>query len=168
MRNGRRQDYFQIPLPSSSHAYAGEWFYVRNIGDPPVADGVVLPPNYVGRALVFTGVAPSKQKQWEWGWDKKHANQVDFLLEKINALRRCDLIGAKLVSTFLCRRVQPLWLRRFPMWEYVGLADPDRCSSEELTPEEIWLRLTAITEGAYRRASPVALRLSIIRSRVIW
>ncbi|WVZ93365.1 hypothetical protein U9M48_039352 [Paspalum notatum var. saurae] len=82
LHNGRRQDYFQIPLPSSSHGYAGEWFYVRNTGDPPLANGAVLPPNYVYRAPVFTGVAPSKWKQWAWGRDKKQANQVDFILEK--------------------------------------------------------------------------------------
>ncbi|WVZ84997.1 hypothetical protein U9M48_031962 [Paspalum notatum var. saurae] len=74
LRNGRRQDYFQIPLPSSSHGYTGEWFYVRNAGDPPLADRAVPPPDYVGRAPVFTSVAPSKRKQWEWGRDKKQAN----------------------------------------------------------------------------------------------
>ncbi|WVZ71387.1 hypothetical protein U9M48_019979 [Paspalum notatum var. saurae] len=51
LRNGRRQDHFQITLPSSTHAYAGEWFYVRNIGDPPLTDGVVPPPTTSGGPL---------------------------------------------------------------------------------------------------------------------
>ncbi|WVZ75398.1 hypothetical protein U9M48_023451 [Paspalum notatum var. saurae] len=127
------------------------------------------PPNYVGRAPIFTGAAPSKLKQWEWGRDKKHANQVDLLLEKIGAFRRRDLTNAKLVSTFLRRRVQPLRLRCLPMWEYIGSADPDRCSIEEFTPEEVRLLLTAITDGASSASlfgGPPALNHSI-RSELV-
>ncbi|WVZ95904.1 hypothetical protein U9M48_041611 [Paspalum notatum var. saurae] len=141
LRNGRRQDYLQIPFPSSIHAYSGEWFYVQNLGDPSLADGI----RWEGPA--FTGATPLKRAQWDWGREKKSANQVGFLLEKIGLLHRRGLIGVVLVSTFIRRAVQPLRFRRFPMWEYTGAADPDRISGEELTPAEIRLRVIAITEG---------------------
>ena len=94
---------------------------------------------------------------------------MDFILEKISALRCRDLTGAKLVATFLRKRVQPLRLRRSPMWEYVGMADPDRCSSKELTSEEVRALLTAITEGASSASlsgGPRALNHSI-RSELV-
>ena len=94
-----------------------------------------MPPGYIGRAPAFTGAAPSRQDQWDWGREKRSANQVGFLLEKIGLLRRRGLTGVVLVSTFIQRALQPLRCRRFPMWEYTGAADPDRISGKELTPE---------------------------------
>ncbi|KAJ1292122.1 hypothetical protein BS78_02G368200 [Paspalum vaginatum] len=136
LRNSRRQDCLQIPLPLSSHGYAGEWFYAQNLGDPPLADRAVPPPSYVGRAPVFTSGAPTKRAEWEWGRDERHANQVELLLERIDTLRRRWLTSTKLVYTFLYRRVQPLRLRQHGIWGYIGIGDPDRSLPNELSPEE--------------------------------
>ena len=97
------------------------------------------------------------------GREKRSANQVGFILEKIG-LRRRGLTGVVLVSTFIRRALQPLRCRRFPMWEYTGVADPDRIFGEELTPTEIRLRVIAITEGtstANFLGGPLALNHSI-------
>ncbi|WVZ69946.1 hypothetical protein U9M48_018659 [Paspalum notatum var. saurae] len=126
------------------------------------------PPGYVGRAPAFTGAAPSRRVQWDWGREKRSVNQVGFLLEKIGFLCRRGLTGVVLVSTFIQRAVQPLRFRHFPMWEYTGAADPDRFSGEELTSAEIRLRVIAITEGTSTAnffGSPLP---STIRSKRTW
>ncbi|KAJ1262321.1 hypothetical protein BS78_09G097600 [Paspalum vaginatum] len=137
LRNSRKQDYLQILLPSSSHGYAGEWFYVQKLGDPPLANG---------------------------GQDKRYANQVELLLGKIYTLRRHGLTGTKLVHTFLHRRVQPLWLRQHGVWGYIDIGDLDRSSTDELAPEEVRSRLVTVTEGtssAPFAGGPLALNHSI-------
>ena len=135
------------------------------------------PPGYVGRAPAFTGATPSRRVQWDWGREKRSINQVGFHLEKIGLLRRRGLTGVVLVSTFIRRAIQPLRLRRLPMWEYTGTADPDRFSDEELTSGETRLRVITITEGTSTAnffGGPLALNHSIkehlvsLFYRVMW
>ena len=42
--------------------------------------------------------------------------------------------GLHLISTFIKRGVQPLWVRAHPMWEFQGAHDPTRLAVQEPLP----------------------------------
>lgn len=69
-------------------------------------------------------------------------HQVDNLLGKIVALKKCRLTGVHVAASFLKQRVQPLQL--CPTWgfEYSGMDDPSRMSPEDISDEEIGERLS--------------------------
>jgi hypothetical protein len=48
------------------------------------------------------------------------------------------LDGMRLVSTICARHVIPLAVRTTRMWEYTGIADPDRVLLEEMPDDEVW------------------------------
>lgn len=129
-------------------------------------DGGVPPPNFIGMAPAFTGREPSRIKQWSWGCETRHRNQVNFLLEGMARLRDQGLVGAKLVHVFIRRWIQPCRLRRNGLWAYSGQGDPDRNSPDALTHEDIRTYVGAITEGASSSSSwsadPTALSASLL------
>jgi len=76
-----------------------------------------------------------------------NANQVGEIFERIANLRRDGVTGATVVSSWLRRQVQPLQCRSRLGFEYMGLYDPSRFSSEKTSRDEAMLLLYNLFEG---------------------
>jgi len=75
-----------------------------------------------------------------------NADQVRELLKRIAELRR-GVTGATIVSFWLRRQVQPLQCRSRLGFEYMGLYDPSRFSTEKTSRDEAMVLLYNLFEG---------------------
>ena len=69
------------------------------------------------------------------------------LLKRIARLRREGVTGAMVVSSWLRRQIQPLQCRTHPEFEYTGLHDSSRFSSEKTSRHEAMVFLYNLFEG---------------------
>ena len=69
------------------------------------------------------------------------------LLKRIAKRRREGVTGATVVSSWLRRQVQPLQFRSHLGFEYTGLHDPSRFSSEKTSRDEAMVLLYSLFEG---------------------
>ena len=90
---------------------------------------------------MFTGGRPEKQDSWSWGCAKKEKHKVGVIEEELQKLVKHGLNGVWVFHTLYRRRVMPLAERTWPMWLYSGPSDPDRTSPEDLSDNEVWIRL---------------------------
>ena len=73
--------------------------------------------------------------------------QEEELLEKIAVLKNKGVTGVTVVFSWLGRQIQPLQKRCNAGFEYSGLEDPSRFSSEKIHPDEAMALLYSIFEG---------------------
>jgi len=76
-----------------------------------------------------------------------YPNQVGELLKRIAKRRREGVTGATVVSSWLRRQIQPLQCRSHLGFEYTGLYDPSRFSSEKTSRDEAMVLLYNLFEG---------------------
>ena len=76
-----------------------------------------------------------------------NANQVGELLKWIARLGREGVTGNTIVSSWLRRQIQPLQCRSHPGFDYTGLRDPSRFSSEKTGRDEAMVLLYNLFEG---------------------
>src|SRR4051812_49324390 len=88
-----------------------------------------------------------KQSSWSNSLSASESSAVAPFLEKIAALKD-NLTGGQLISIFMGRGVQPLQHRARPMWQYEGLGDSTRCSTEVLTADGLLTRIQHVTKCA--------------------
>ena len=69
------------------------------------------------------------------------------LLTRIAERRREGVTGATVVSSWLRRQIQPLQSRIHSGFEYTGLQDPSRFSSEETSQDEAMVLLHNLFEA---------------------
>ena len=86
-----------------------------------------------------------------------NADQVGELLKRIAKRRREGVTGATVLSSWLRRQVQPLQCRNHLGFEYMGLYDPSRFSSEKTSRDEAMVLLYNLFEGV--SSIPVLLDL---------
>ena len=91
-------------------------------------------------------LAPPKQCN-EWYALAGSSDHVEELLKKIAKRRREGVTGATVVSSWLRRQVQPLQCRSHLGFEYTGLYDPSRFSSEKTSRDEAMVLLYNLFEG---------------------
>ena len=72
---------------------------------------------------------------------------MEELLDRIAKRRREGVTGATVVSSWLRRQVQPLQSRIYSGFEYTGLYDPSRFSSEKTGRDEAMVLLYNLFEG---------------------
>ena len=107
-----------------------EWFYIDN------------------HALALLERAPGPPRpHHEWCVPAGNADQVGELLKRITKRRKEVVIGATVVSSWLRRQIQPLQSRIHPGFEYTGLYDPSRFSSEKTGRDEAMVLLYNLFEG---------------------
>ena len=87
------------------------------------------------------------QKHNEWYARAENVDQVDELLEKIVERRKEGVTGATVVVSWLRRQFQPLQCHSHLGFEYTGLYDPSRFSSERTCQEEVMVLLHNLFEG---------------------
>ena len=87
-------------------------------------------------------------------WDKNPVTTAEVqaiqpFLDRISTLKQQGLTGFGIVSSFLCRRVQPLKERENFGFEYSGAEDSSRMvPALELTNEEVLEHLQKLLKGA--------------------
>jgi len=110
--------------------WKAEWFYIDN------------------HAPAFPERTPGPPKQCnEWYAHADNADQVGDLLKQNARRQREGVAGATVVSSWLSRQIQPLQCRIHPGFEYTGLYDPSRFSSEKTGRDEAMVLLYNIFEG---------------------
>jgi hypothetical protein len=80
------------------------------------------------------------------GWMRRapELSQVNELLTKIKVLRDEGVIGVSMVYSWICRRIQPLQRRTLFGFEYMGLKDPSRFSTEQIHQDEALRRVSRV------------------------
>ena len=110
--------------------WKAEWFYIDN-------HAPALPERTPG---------PPKQHN-EWYAHAENLDHVGELLKRIAKRRKEGVTGATVVSSWLRRQIQPLQCRSHLGFEYTGLYDPSRFSSEKTSRDEAMVLLYNLFEG---------------------
>ena len=110
--------------------WKAEWFYIDNHA-PALPNRVLRPPKRC-QEWFNHGVIPVQEEE---------------LLEKIAVLKNKGVTSATVVFSWLGRQIQPLQKRCNAGFEYSGLEDPSRFSSEKIHPDEAMALLYSIFEG---------------------
>ena len=74
-------------------------------------------------------------------------DQVGELLKRIAKRRKEGVNGATVVACWLMRQIQPLQCRSHLGFEYTGLYDPSRFSSEKTSRDDAMVLLYNLFEG---------------------
>lgn len=119
--------YLKYELVSSHGSWKEKWFYIED-HKPSLPKITCHRPTYSSRWLDEPTTAESIK--------------ILDLLKKIADLKEQGMTGVAVARSFLKRRVQPLQLRTTPGYEYSGLDDPSRMSSEDISDEEVGVRLS--------------------------
>lgn len=132
--------YLKYELVSSHGSWKEKWFYIEDHKPS-------LPK--------ITGHRPTYSSRWLDEPTTAESIQIPDLLKKIADLKEQGVTGVAVARSFLKRRVQPLQLRTTPGYEYSGLDDPSRMSSEDISDEEVGVRLSRMFRELYD--TPVAV-----------
>lgn len=114
--------YLKYELVSSHGSWKEKWFYIED--HKP------------------SGYRPTYSSRWLDEPTTAESIKILDLLKKIADLKEQGMTGVAVARSFLKRRVQPLQLRTTPGYEYSGLDDPSRMSSEDISDEEVGVRLS--------------------------
>jgi hypothetical protein len=71
-------------------------------------------------------------------------DQVEELLDIIEAHKMTGVTGASVMFSFFKRRVQPILQRHRLGFEYIGFEDPSRMCAEELSDDAALLRVRRV------------------------
>ena len=124
------EKYIPYSLRHQIGDWKAKWFYIDNHG-PALPERTPGPP----------------KPHHEWCVPAGNADQVGELLTRIAMRRRKGVTGATVVSSWLRRQIQPLQSRVHSGFEYTGLYDPSRFSSEKTSREGAILLLCNLFEG---------------------
>jgi hypothetical protein len=84
-------------------------------------------------------------------------DECQLCSRRISKIVFSGLTGADTIHCWVSRRIQPLQYRPALMCEYSGVDDPQRYSNEELSAEEIELRIRNIIKVG--RDEPLKLKI---------
>jgi hypothetical protein len=112
--------FIDLPMKSSLRGWHKTWFYCEN-HEPS------LPP--------FLGHLPEFQGAWHEEPTTLKLPHITTLTNKINALKERSLTGVCVAAHWLARNVIPLNKQVHPGWEYSGLQDPSRETTEKIHPD---------------------------------
>jgi hypothetical protein len=82
--------------------------------------------------------------EWNLEFFRGDRDQVEELLEFIEANKLMGVTGASVMFSFFKRRVQPIQLRHQLGFEYTGFEDPSRMCAEELSDDDALLRVRRV------------------------
>lgn len=122
LRIDTKKQYLEYDLIEPVKDWANGWFYMEN--HPPIL-------------AKHTGFAPRKQSNWVDRLNETEIEQIQPLLSQLHGLKDSGLTGAEVLRSFTSRRIQPLMQHVNFGFEYLGLKDPSRMSSEELPAKEV-------------------------------
>jgi hypothetical protein len=123
------EKYLSYKFPSNLPGWKNHWFYSENHA-PQLPEKTNNPPV----------VRP------EWNLEPSGGNmdQVEELLDLIEAHKMTGVTGASVMFSFFKHRVQPILQRHRLGFEYTGPEDPSRMCTEELSDDAALLRVRRV------------------------
>jgi hypothetical protein len=82
--------------------------------------------------------------EWNLELSRGDMDQVEELLDIIEAHKMTGVTGASVMFSFFKRRVQPILQRHRLGFEYIGFEDPSRMCAEELSDDAALLRVRRV------------------------
>jgi hypothetical protein len=128
-RSGKSYPYI-IPHDSAK-GWQGSFFYLADQAPPEKKFGL----------RSFVDGPAEEQDSWGVMDDFTMDDECQLCSRRISKLVFSSLTGADTIHCWVSRRIQPLQYRAALMCEYSGIDDPQRYSKEELSAEEIELRI---------------------------
>ena len=110
--------------------WKAEWFYVDNHA-PSIPERLPGPP----------------QQCAEWYAHDQNKEQEVELLQRVVALRNNGVTRATVILSWLRRQIQPLQNHCNLGFEFTGITDPSRFSSEKIYEEEAMVLVHNVFEG---------------------
>ena len=135
-RDGVRDRWLGCPFRDAAAGWIRRWFYVH-AADVPRCDVVVVPERL-----------PS--------WEAERPECSGEVAALMGMIPVGEVDGPGVVGNFFDRRVQVLQRRLSPGWQYQGVGDVTRMSSDELSEEEVTERVAELFDLRPRvyRAAP--------------
>jgi hypothetical protein len=116
-------------FPSNIPGWKNHWFYTENHAPQ-------LPEK--------TNNPPVVRPEWNIELSRGDMDQVEELLEIIEANKLMGVTGTSVMFSFFKRRVQPIQQRHRLGFEYTGAKDPSRMCAEELSDDAALLRVKRV------------------------
>lgn len=126
MREKLGSQYLAYELIDSNAGWKENWCYIGN-HDPKLPE--------------LTGHRPSWNNRWLDEPTHGDCLQLPDLIDRIAKLKQEGLTGVGVAFSFMMRRIQLLQQRCHSGYEYTGVTDPSRLSPDELSTDEIMVRL---------------------------
>jgi hypothetical protein len=82
--------------------------------------------------------------EWDLELSGGNMDQVEELLDLIEAHKMTGVTGASVMFSFFKRRVQPILQRHRLGFEYTGPEDPSRMCTEELSDDAVLLKVRRV------------------------
>jgi len=155
LREGRGQEYFDIPFPTTNKGWQSEWLYIGN-HSPALSTEIDSRP------------VPSES--WSSLPKDSEMDQVRELLGFIAEQKSVGLTAVGVAANFVLRRIQPLKQRAHPAFEYYAEGDNTREAPERVDKNQAASRVAKFfASGTSLRTSdgPKAYNLSNPRPEVI-
>jgi hypothetical protein len=129
LRQQAGERYLSYKFPSNLPGWKNHWFYSENHA-PQLPEKTNNPPV----------VRP------EWNLEPSGGNmdQVEELLDLIEAHKMMGVTSASVMFSFFKRRVQPILQRHRLGFEYTGSEDPSRMCTKELSDDAALLRVRRV------------------------
>jgi hypothetical protein len=126
LRQQAGERYLSYKFPSNLTSWKNHWFYYEN-------HATQLPNK--------TDNPPVVRPEWNLELFRGDMDQVEELLDIIEALKMTGVTDASVMFSFFKRRVQPILQRHRLGFKYIGSKDPSRMCAEELSDDAALLRV---------------------------
>jgi hypothetical protein len=131
LRQGMEKKYIPYKFPTSLSRWRDRWFYIGNHHPS-------LPERTAGELRIHG----------EWMMPCCGMSQIEELLGMVKKHRDAGFTGVSVMYTWLGKRIQPLQKRTRFGFEYLGVSDPSRFSTERIEKGEALLRVGRVLMGA--------------------
>jgi hypothetical protein len=115
LRQQADEKYLSYKFPSNILGWKNHWFYTKNHAPQPPEK---------------TNNPPVVRPEWNIKLSRGDLDQVEELLEIIEANKLMRVTGASVMFSFFKRRVQPIQQRHKLGFEYTGAEDPSRTCAQ--------------------------------------
>jgi hypothetical protein len=129
LRQQASDKYLSYKFPSNLPGWKNNWFYIEN---------------HAPKLLAKSNNPPVVRPEWNLELFRGDMDQVEELLDIIEAHKMTGVTGASVMFSFFKRRVQPIQQRHRLGFEYTGSEDPSRMCAEELPDEAALLRVKRV------------------------
>jgi hypothetical protein len=129
LRQQAGDKYLSYKFPSNLPRWKNHWFYIENHA-----------PQLLAKSNNPLVVRP----EWNLELSRGDMDQVEELLDIIEAQKMLGVTSASIMFSFFKRRIQPIQQHHRLGFEYTGSADPSRICAEELSDEAALLRVQRV------------------------
>jgi hypothetical protein len=129
LRQQAGNKYLSYKFPSNLPGWKNHWFYIEN--HAPQLPAKSNNPPVVGL-------------EWNLKLSRGDMDQIEELLDIIEAHKMMGVTGASVMFSFFKRRVQPIQQRHKLGSEYTGAEDSSRMCAEELSDDATLLRVKRV------------------------